>query len=108
MAVHDPEDLFSQAANPYRHTNYTQFLDSHGMKGLRIGIPRNPFWNQTFQGYRPVINSGLEATFSRMRELGATIIDPIEFPNAEKWKYTFPGVPDRVNDAVKIIRELMF
>lgn len=105
MVAHDPEDSYSLAAEPYRHRNYTQFLDNDGLSGLRIGIPREPFWNQTFNGYRPEINAGLEATFSRMRELGATIIDPIEFPNAEAFKYAFPGIPERVNDAVIIIRE---
>ncbi|KAF2621872.1 amidase signature enzyme [Macroventuria anomochaeta] len=104
MAVHDDEDAYSAAANPFRHKNYTQFLNPDGFQGLRIGIPREPFWNQTYQGYRSTINAGLEATFEKMRSLGATIIDPIEFPNAKDWKYSFVGQATRTNNGTVVVQ----
>jgi amidase len=105
MAVHDEEDEYSVAANPFRHKNYTQFLDANGFQGLRIGIPREPFWNQTYQGYRSAIDAGLEATFDKMRALGATIIDPVVFPNAQEWKYDFVGQSKRTNNGTVVVRK---
>jgi amidase len=104
MAKHDEEDNYSAAANPFRYENYTQFLNASGFEGLRIGIPREPFWNQTYQGYRSVINAGLEATFDKMRSLGATIIDPVVLPNAQGWKYTFVGQSKRTNNGTIIVQ----
>ncbi|KAH7303806.1 amidase signature domain-containing protein [Stachybotrys elegans] len=95
MAVHDPDDWYSEAAEPFRHKNYTQFLDPDGFKGLRIGIPRDPFWNTTLFGYRASINPAVNATLDKLRSLGAEIIDPIVFPNAERWTYPFVGGPVR-------------
>ncbi|KAL1634239.1 hypothetical protein SLS58_010783 [Diplodia intermedia] len=104
MAAHDPEDAYSAPAEPFRRENYTQFLGDDGFQGLRIGIPREPFWNQTAEGYRSAINAGLEATFEKMRALGATIIDPVVLPNAEDWKYTFVGGAVRNSNGTVIIQ----
>lgn len=91
MAVHDPEDLYSEAADPFRQKNYTQFIDPDGFKDLRIGIPREPFWNQTQWGYRSAINPAVNATLAKMRSLGAQVIDPVVVPNADRWSYAFVG-----------------
>ncbi|PSN59692.1 hypothetical protein BS50DRAFT_640654 [Corynespora cassiicola Philippines] len=40
-----------------------------------------------------------------MRSLGATIIDPIDFPIAEDWKYTFVGQSKRVYNGTIIVLE---
>lgn len=106
MAVHDPEDAYSEAADPLRRQNYTQFLDGNGFQNLRIGIPREPFWNQTSQGYRSAITAGLEATFEKIQSLGATIVDPVVLPNAEKWKYSFVGGAERNSNGTIVIRKL--
>ncbi|RDW75523.1 hypothetical protein BP6252_06665 [Coleophoma cylindrospora] len=99
MIGYDTEDTYSLAAQPYRYTNYTQFLSKDGFNGLRIGIPREPFFNTTFSGLNESINAAINSTLLKMKELGAIIIDPVEFPNAEDYKYTFPGQAARTNNA---------
>ncbi|KAF9690741.1 hypothetical protein EKO04_011553 [Ascochyta lentis] len=84
MAKHNEEDDYSAAANPFRYDNYPKFINARGFEELCIGRPREPFWNQTYQGYRPFINAGLEATFDQMRSLGATIVDPVVLWNAQE------------------------
>ncbi|KAH8728263.1 amidase signature domain-containing protein [Phaeosphaeriaceae sp. PMI808] len=91
LAAHDPNDLYSEAAEPFRQKSYTQFLDPNGFQGLRIGIPREPFWNQTQFGYRSAINTAVNATLERLRSLGAQVIDPAVMPNADHWRYEFVG-----------------
>ncbi|RFU32807.1 hypothetical protein B7463_g3586, partial [Scytalidium lignicola] len=101
MAADDPEDEYSAAAIPFRHTNYTQFLKKDGFKGLRIGIPRNPFWNATFDtftGFRSDLIPKMEASLVKMEAFGATIIDPIEFPDPDAYSYGFPGGANRTNN----------
>ncbi|PVH95468.1 amidase signature enzyme [Periconia macrospinosa] len=106
MAAHDPEDVYSAAAEPFRYQNYTQFLDPNGFEGLRIGIPREPFWNQTQYGYRSAINPAVNDTLEKLRSLGAEIIDPVVMPNADRWRYEFVGGAVRNTAGRAQIREL--
>ncbi|KAK2018405.1 amidase signature enzyme [Colletotrichum eremochloae] len=93
MAVHDDEDAYSVAAEPFRLKNYTQFVDGPSFKGLRVGVPREPFWNQTFQQYRAATNPALDAVLDKMRDLGVEIIDPVVLPNEADWRYPFSTNP---------------
>lgn len=106
MADYDSEDSFSLASKPYIYDNYTQFLQKDGFKGMRIGIPRNPFYNTSFTGVNESVYEAVEATFDKMRSLGATIVDPVEFPNAEDYAYGFPGASLRTYNASVRIRKL--
>lgn len=52
--------------------DYTEFLDTDGIKGARIGIARNYF------GKNDNVDKLMEKAIGTMKELGAEIIDPIE------------------------------
>ena len=56
-------------------TDYTQFLDTDGLKGARLGIARN------FFGRNDIVDELHNKAITKMKELGAEIIDPIEMKN---------------------------
>jgi len=56
-------------------TDYTQFLDSNGLKGARIGITRvglNGFTNVTTPA---AVTAAIEAAFKALSDAGATVVD---------------------------------
>nr|GLL23601.1 putative amidase C869.01 [Ipomoea trifida] len=57
---------------------YTQFLKLDGLKGKRIGIVRNPFFNFSSS---PVLAKSFESHFQTLREQGAVLIDNVEIAN---------------------------
>jgi len=56
---------------------YRAALDANGLRGARIGIARAKFF-----GYSDVTDQIVNAAIKRMSELGATIVDPADIPNA--------------------------
>jgi amidase len=54
-------------------TDYTKFLDANGLQGMKIGIAR------TFFGFNPAVDNLMNKAIEKMNELGAEIIDPVEF-----------------------------
>ena len=62
-------------------TDYTQFLDSNGLQGARIGIVRQYF------GINEHADRIVEPLLDVMRERGAVVVDPANFTNFE----AFPG-----------------
>lgn len=59
--------------------DYTKFLDRDGLKGARIGVPREVYW-----GYSDKADALAEAAVKKMRNLGATIVDPANIPTAKE------------------------
>ncbi|GAA5893523.1 hypothetical protein JCM6882_007843 [Rhodosporidiobolus microsporus] len=101
-AKSDPLDRLSAAADPYRKDNYTQYLlGAEGLKGLRIGIPREYQWNQTYNGLPDYMMSTLNDTLTTLASAGATIVDPVLYHDAEQLKYTFPAGALPVNNATR-------
>jgi amidase len=74
----DPRDPATQASAGNTHTDYTQFLDPNGLRGARIGIPR-----QLYYGYSEEADAIAEAAIEAMRLLGAEVIDPADIPTAK-------------------------
>lgn len=108
-AKSDPSDRLSAAADPYRQHNYTQYLlGAEGLKGLRIGVPRETGWNTTYSGLPDYMMKGLNHTLVQLREAGAEIVDSIYFHDAEQLKYTFPAGALPVNNATLRICEPSF
>ena len=80
----DPVDPATAiAANPA--TNYAEQLDRDGLRGARLGVPRNVYW-----GYSPKADTIAEAALHVLRDLGAEIIDPAPIPTAEAMKGGWP------------------
>jgi amidase len=74
----DPRDPATQVSAGNTQPDYTQFLDPNGLRGARIGIPR-----QLYFGYSEEADAITEAAIEAMRLLGAEIIDPADIPTAE-------------------------
>lgn len=108
MAVHDENDSYSRAAEPFRKKDYTACLKKDGFKGLRIGVPRYPFFNASITGARSEANQAVDKALTEMQKLGATVIDPVTFPNAEEFTYAYPGLPERSNNETILLRETPF
>src|SRR5690606_37532797 len=67
MAGPDPTDTEESGAST-PPVDYTQFLDREGLRGARIGVPREVYW-----GYSLPADRVAEGAVDTMRRLGATI-----------------------------------
>jgi amidase len=76
----DARDPATQASAGHFHTDYTQFLDPDGIRGVRIGVPRGGgFW-----GYSEETDAVVEAALEAMAEAGAVIVDEAEIPSIDE------------------------
>ncbi|MEK5252675.1 amidase family protein [Paenibacillus sp. FSL F4-0125] len=66
------------------HEDYTIFLDENGLQGARIGIPRDYYFEELTDEQLALFNASVD----RMRELGATIIDPADIKTAREISYS--------------------
>jgi amidase len=72
----DPADTATAAAGPYVHRNYLSDLNSHALRGKRIGIWRGG-------GDVADVNAVTDATIAKLRSLGATVIDNVDLPGLD-------------------------
>jgi len=79
MAGVDREDPSTRSSAGKYHRDYTKFLDRDGLKGARIGVPR-----EVYYGYSDKSDAIAEAAIRRMRRLGAKIVDPANIPTAKQ------------------------
>ncbi len=75
----DPRDPATSASAGKFYTDYRRFLDPHGLRGARVGIPRKVYF-----GYSHYSDAIANAAIQRMHELGAIIIDPADIPTAQQ------------------------
>jgi amidase len=54
------------------HADYTQFLDSNGLRGARIGVARQYF------GFNDHVDRVMKDALEVIGRLGATLVDPVE------------------------------
>lgn len=78
MAGVDPRDPATAAAREHAGVDYTRFLDPDGLRGARIGVPREGLF-----GYSPEADRLAEEALEVMRRAGAVIVDPVEIPNLD-------------------------
>ncbi len=78
----DPNDPATAASDGKFFKDYTRFLDPNGLRGVRLGIARQYF---TLGSH---VTNVMEGCIQILRKAGATIIDPIEFPQFEPWSKT--------------------
>ncbi len=60
--------------------DYTAFLDPDGLKGARIGVPRDVYWT----GLPPDQARIVERAIQTIQACGATVIDPAEIETAQE------------------------
>jgi amidase len=75
LAATDPDDTSTRESSAKRPADYTTFLKRGSLRGARIGVARDLF-GQDAETDR-IINDAI----ATLKKLGATIIDPIEFPS---------------------------
>jgi amidase len=78
LAGVDPRDAATARSSGKAHPDYTKFLDPEGLKGARIGVPRERFF-----GYHPATDALVEKALDVMKARGAIVVEaPI--PTASK------------------------
>jgi amidase len=75
----DPRDAATRQSRGRSFTDYTQFLDPHGLRGARIGVARN------FFGFNDRVDQLMNQAIEVMKRLGAIIIDPANITTAGKF-----------------------
>ncbi|KAF8575027.1 amidase signature enzyme [Ramaria rubella] len=77
IAGPDPLDNFT-LVQPKPVPDFTRALNPNALKGVRLGVPR------LFQGDDENIIAAFNASLEVLKELGATIVDPADLPDAEE------------------------
>jgi amidase len=75
----DRDDATTRSSAGRHRRDYTEFLDSDGLRGARIGVPREVYF-----GYSDKADAVAEAALGRMRKMGAKVIDPANIPTAKE------------------------
>ncbi|OJT27715.1 amidase [Archangium sp. Cb G35] len=79
LAGIDAADAVTASSKGHAHADYTRFLDPNGLKGARIGVPRERFF-----GYHPATDALVAQALELMKAQGAVIIDEAHIPTASK------------------------
>ncbi len=82
MTSVDARDPATQASTGKSYTDYTQFLDTDGLRGARIGIARQYF------NIGPAVTAVMEECIALIRDAGAQIVDHADLPSYEAWRDT--------------------
>jgi amidase len=75
----DPRDSATSGSEGRSYIDYTQFLDSNGLQGARIGVARNYF------GIHSEVDALMEDAIREIERLGAVIVDPADIATADDW-----------------------
>lgn len=78
----DPRDPATGDSRGRSFTDYTQFLDPHGLREARIGVARN------FFDFDPRVDRIMETCIAQMSRLGAEIVDPADVDTAKDLRET--------------------
>ena len=78
MAGVDPRDAATNAGRG-KTTDYTQFLDKDGLRGMRLGVARKHF------GFNERVDKLMEALLAEMKRLGAVLVDPADIATSGKF-----------------------
>src|SRR5258705_9057828 len=73
----DPRDGATSQGKSF--TDYTQFLDKNGLKGMRLGVVRKNF------GFNDGVDKLMNELLVEIKKLGAIIIDPTDIPTSGKF-----------------------
>jgi amidase len=77
----DPRDQATSAALSHELGDVLSLLDDDGLRGARIGVPRKGMFGYSFHA-DDIADQAIEL----MKERGAVIVDPADFPSAEEMK----------------------
>jgi len=75
----DRRDLATEKSSGKGCSDYTQFLDANGLRGVRIGVARQ------FFDLQPAAKEIADATLEVLKRCGATLVDPANIPTNGKF-----------------------
>jgi len=75
----DSEDEATKKSKGKSYTDYTKFLDTDGLKGMRIGVFRQYF------GFLPQVDELMEKSLAVLKNNGAVLIDPVKIDSLNKF-----------------------
>lgn len=75
----DPRDKATGASRGRAVTDYTQFLDKDGLRGMRLGVARKHF------GFNDRVDKLMNDLLAGMKKLGAVLVDPGDIPTSGKF-----------------------
>ncbi|HEU5133135.1 MAG TPA: amidase, partial [Pyrinomonadaceae bacterium] len=75
----DPRDEATNASRGKSVTDYTQFLDKDGLRGMRLGVARKHF------GFSERVDKLMNDLLAEMKKLGAVLVDPADIPTTGKF-----------------------
>ena len=81
----DPRDSATAASQGNFDTDYTQFLDPGGLEGARIGVTGD------LTGFHKRVRALFEESVENIRANGASLVDPANLPNTDKYDGTDLG-----------------
>ena len=79
LAGVDPRDDATNASRGRAVTDYTQFLDKDGLRGMRLGVARK------FFGFSDRVDKLMNDLLGEMKKLGAILVDPADIPTQGKF-----------------------
>lgn len=79
LAGVDPDDAVTASSQGHAQKDYSRFLDANGLKGARIGVPRERFF-----GYHPATDALIARALEVLEDQGAVLVDPVSLPTAAK------------------------
>lgn len=84
LAGSDENDTVTLTNTALNNVDFTSYLKDEGVKGKRIGIARNGFFEHLPEEKLAIV----EAAIKKLSELGAEVIDSITIPSAKRtWSY---------------------
>lgn len=75
----DGRDAITSTSQGRSTDDYTQFLDTDGLWGARIGVARNYF------GFHPLVDAIMERAIATLRAAGAVVVDPANIATAKQF-----------------------
>ena len=75
----DPRDEATNASRGKSVTDYKEFLNKDGLRGMRLGIARKHF------GFNERVDKLLNDLLAEMKRLGAVLVDPADIPTTGKF-----------------------
>ena len=79
MTGEDPRDPFTGESRGKALTDYTRFLDSNAIKGMRLGVARKYF------GFNDRVDKLMSERLYDLKRLGAVLVDPADIPTSGKF-----------------------
>ncbi|MDX6284254.1 MAG: amidase [Kribbellaceae bacterium] len=94
----DERDPATAASRGHFHLDYTRFLDAAGLRGARIGVPREVYF-----GYSSHADEITEQAIDVMRRAGATVVDPADIPTARQLEDTETSIVVQAYEAKRAL-----